>query len=298
MSKLLLVVVCGLFHLVATAQVSKIETYQFEINRAEHLLVQKKYPEALETYQRAFFISGEAFTKDIFNALSIAAELGNQERFFQILPMMADKCIPQKKFEEIERFKSMSDDTRWATFFSQQNCPTGCIDKELLTKSNKIAKKYQAKFATAVNDRQFDEAFEEWANLVKEEGYISEFEIGAIDFSGKTIFDELIVDHVTKRSIDKKKTDLRGILTQAVTDGKLAPQRAAYWIDLQNDPYKTGILIARAFGKKPANEAKLPKSMVDKINEVRSIMHLESIEQYATKHGLLTSSGLSGFYID
>lgn len=282
-----------------------IAVYHPVINQAELRIVDGRYDEALAAYKQAFASVPSAFARDYYNAAVTALLLQDRKETFNYLEKLVAKGVSLNYLERQPVFDSLQSTRHWRKF---------------ARKYTKRRRKYDEGFNQELRanldelyarDQYFRQAKGGWrvhgdtikkievANTAKllgwidAYGYPGEDQIGVADTLEQLPRFSIVIERQTQA---RKGHDFTEVLTQAVRQGRIAPQPVAYLLDQQAGRSKYG---SRAFIKidcdKCAESDKVGQYLTGKtdeetrqrINMKRLELGMEPLDEYRLKilHG-------------
>ena len=236
--KLFFVLVLSLGVRLAVAQdVNFVKVYHPFINKAELLLVDANYNDALGNYQKAFLAVPCGFMKDYFNAAVCATYLGDATDTYKYLLEVAGKGISLDFIKDETAFKGIQQDPNWRNF-----------EKEYLAKKRefdlKINKGLKDKLAKVVERDQWfrvqvAEAFAD--SIIKVDrrnateldyifdryGFPGEDQIGCGD-GGMPIIQYPLYTVIRRQSSENQTINFSNYLFTAIRNGRITPHSATH----------------------------------------------------------------------
>ncbi|MCX2741374.1 hypothetical protein [Pontibacter anaerobius] len=291
-------------HAVAQEAPDYTQVYHPVINQAELLIVDGKYEEALQAYHEAFEAVPSPFARDYYNAAICALLLQERKKTFNYLEELVQKGVSLEYLERQPVLDSLRATRHWRKFAKKypkrRRKYDEKLNQELRADLDELYARdqyfRQAKGGWRVHGdtiRQIEKAnVQKLLGWVEEYGYPGEDLIGVADTLEQLPRFSIVISRQTKA---RKGHDFTEVLTQAVQQGRIAPQPAAYLLDQQAGRNKYG---SRAYVKvnctKCADDEELGKLgdyMVMKISEEeqeqidkrREKIGLEPLEQYKYK---------------
>lgn len=259
-----------------------IKEYRSKILLAEDLILQDNYKEALETYIQAFS-SPEFFSRDIYNALALADHMNDPVRFSEILQYYNKKCITRETLlsDPLVR-KHMANEAVRRTVDSF-DCTLGHSDivnfeeykhlKSLASEPEKNEK---------IIRRIVEKKVKKW---IKNNVLLpNENETHLLSIKGEQLHDIFISLYCSTRAEDRGLHPATDWLLKQVEAGRLEPNKAAHWIDIQNDKFKTGTIGMSRGAKNVNNNLRLyTRELIEEINANREIILLDPFEKWVEK---------------
>ncbi len=219
--------------------------YHPVIHKAEMKIIHEDYKEAFELYQSAFDKVRFGFARDYYNALLCAIEVDDLDSVFKYLEKLAGKGVERWYFtyNETVLFSKIKDDPKWKSFldlyeYIQQQSYLITVDYEVLGELGRRDNLDQEVRNTHRGDynaiQKIDNGNIEYlVKVILEKGFPSEEMLGKpTPVSGMDFYHNMILHHMKNWKLDTTLTDLRPFLRKAVRDGKITPERVAYYLDL------------------------------------------------------------------
>jgi hypothetical protein len=222
----------------AVAQdVNFVKVYHPFINKAELLVVDANYKDALENYQKAFSVVPRGFMKDYFNAAVCATYLGDATNTYKYLLEVAGKGISLDFIKDETAFMGIQQDPSWRNF-----------EKEYLVKKRefdlKINKGLKDKLAKVVERDQWfrvrgAEAFADTIMKVDRRnateldyvfdryGFPGEDQIGCGD-GGMPIIQYPFYTVIRRQTPENQTINFSNYLMTAVRNGRITPHSATH----------------------------------------------------------------------
>ena len=307
MRALLIVFVFLLAQPLRAADADYIKTYHPVIHEAELLVLRKDYKAALDKYRQAFHAVPEPFARDYYNAAVCAMLTEDPKLTIGYLEELALKGVELSFIEKQEVFKPLQDTKEWEKFkkkypknhrkFKRKADLDVRADLDELYARDKyfrLAEGGLRVYADTLRKIENDNVDILLRTIVKH-GYPGEKLIGVGDTIEQLPRFSIVIERQTKA---KKGFDFTPILLEAVQQGRLAPQAAAYLMEAQQGQriYKTIALVKVACtnAKDCAGDKKLKslnKYLVenisareeDKVNALRAELGLEPLADYRKK---------------
>ncbi|CAH0997050.1 hypothetical protein EMA8858_03187 [Emticicia aquatica] len=223
--------------LAAAQDINYIKTYHPSINKAELLVVNTNYKEALENYEKAFAAVPRGFMKDYFNAAVCATYLGDATNTYKYLLEVASKGISLDFIKDETAFIGIQQDPNWRTFeleylakkreFDQK------INKGLKDKLAKIVERDQwfrmrdaQAFADTIVkiDRQ---NATELDYIIDRYGFPNEETIGCGE-GGMPIIQYPFYTVIRRQTPENQTINFSNYLMVAARNGKISPHSATY----------------------------------------------------------------------
>lgn len=280
------------------------QVYHPVINEAELLVVDKAYGKALDAYQQAFEAVPSPFARDYYNAAICALQLGERKKTFNYLEKLVQKGVSLEYLERQPVLDSLRDTRQWRKFAKKypkrRDKYEQELNKELRANLDELYARdqyfRQAKGGWRVHGdtiRKIEEANTKLLlGWIEEHGYPGEDLIGVADTLELLPRFTIVIVRQTQA---RKGHDFTEVLKQAVQQGRIAPQVAAYLLDQQAGTDKYG---ARVFAKincsKCANDEKLSslsnymttkisRKEEEQVDKRRKELGLEPLELYKYK---------------
>ncbi|MCC9168265.1 hypothetical protein [Pontibacter harenae] len=301
-----------LFLLITAAQTAKanpdyVKAYYPLINEAELKVVSQQYDSALVYYQQAFTTVSAPLARDYYNAAVCAMLTANQKQTVEYLEQLVLKGVAFSYLESQPVFEELHTTRQWRkfrrksrkyrrTFESTANLDLRADLDELYARDQYFRQAEGGLRVYRDTLREIESAnVKMLLNWISQYGYPGEALVGVADTLEELPRYSIVIQRQTKL---KGGFDFTSILTQAVHEGKLAPQAAAYLMDQQAGKH---IYSSRAFIKVNCNnpedcaqDKKLEKTqgyLVEKlsagelseVNERRSKLGLEPLADYRKK---------------
>jgi hypothetical protein len=236
--KLFFVLLFSLGVRLAVAQdINFVKVYYPFINKAELMVVDAKYKDALENYQKAFLAVPRGFMKDYFNAAVCATYLGDATNTYKYLLEVAGKGISLDFIKDETAFVGIQQDPNWRNF-----------EKEYLSKKRefdlKINKILKDKLAKVVERDQWfrvrgAEAFADTIVKVDRQnaseldyifdryGFPGEDQIGCGD-GGMPIIQYPFYTVIRRQSPENQTINFSNYLITAIRNGRVTPHSATH----------------------------------------------------------------------
>ncbi len=283
------------------------KVYHPVIYEAEQFILVKDYAAALDKYKAAFKEAPEPFARDYYNAAVCAVLAENHSQAIDYLNKLILKGVTLEYLQKKEVFAPLHDSRAW---------------KKLEKKYPKHRRKYKRKadldlradldelyardryyrfaegglrvYADTLRKIENDNVDILLRNIQKH-GYPGEKLIGVGDTIEQLPRFSIVIERQTKA---KKGFDFSDILKEAVQNGSLSPQAAAYLIETQqgNRSYNTRALVrVECSNNKDCEGSKklkklnkyliedLKQKQLSKVNERRALLGLEPVAEYRQK---------------
>ncbi|TPE45191.1 hypothetical protein [Pontibacter mangrovi] len=231
------------------------EVYHPKINKAELLVVEGQYEEALEAYEQAFDAVPSPFARDYYNAAICALLQDKERKAFNYLEELVQKGVSLEYLHGQPVLDSLEGSRRWRKFAKKypkrRTKYEHTYNQELRADLDELYARdqyfRQAEGGMRVHGdtiRKIEEANTKLLlGWVKEFGYPGEDLIGVADTLEQLPRFSIVIERQTKM---RKGHDFTEVLLEAVQQGRMAPQPAAYLLDQQAGRNKYG---SRAFVK-------------------------------------------------
>jgi hypothetical protein len=298
---MLLVLVAGN---VFADEVDYTKVYYPVINNAELSITQGDYSVALAYYREAFEAVGNPFARDYYNAAVCAMLVNNKKYTLNYLEALAKKGVSITYLESQPVFASLQTSKQWRKFNKKyskyRQHYEDNVNLDLRADLDELYARDQyfreAKGGLRVNGDTINKIeaantkkFLQW---VDKYGYPSETLIGVKDTIEDLPRFSIIIQRQTKA---RKGYDFSKILYDAVSQGKIIPQAAAYLLEQQEGVSKYGskayvkVSCSSCNEKKPLAdlgrylEDKRSEKEIAQINERRQNLGLEPLSDYKKK---------------
>lgn len=230
------------------SQITNIENYQTVINKAELAYIDGNKTDALHLYYDLLQSSNGNFCKDIFNGLIVSAELNEKDKFFEILQLLFVKGIPNDLLNETTEFEKYKTDRRWQEFLAQNSkyeCPNPSLKSkidslEITDQYFRIKEGSYKVYRDTINKIDSMNILFLFS-LVETNSFPSEDEIGVKNWFGGQGFDIVFHHYTQSTSLQKSKPKITPIIVNLVRQGKIAPNRACRWLEMQNGEFTAGV---------------------------------------------------------
>ncbi|MBC5775938.1 hypothetical protein H8S95_17820 [Pontibacter sp. KCTC 32443] len=284
-----------------------IKAYHPVIHEAELLLLNKDYSSALDKYKDAFKAVPEPFARDYYNAAVCAMLSENYEQTFDYLEELVLKGVELPFIRKQEVFKPLHETKEWDKFLdsypkrrkkykrhAELDIRADLDDLYARDKYYRLAKGGVRIYADTLRKIENDNV-DILLRTIQKHGYPGEKLIGVGDTIEQLPRFSIVIERQTKA---KKGFDFTDILKEAVQQGKLSPQAAAYLMETQQGvrKYKTRALVwvSCSNPKDCAGDKKLKalnKYLVEdlndkeeqKVNAFRAELGLEPLADYRKK---------------
>ena len=280
-----------------------IKKYFSQINKAELLICEGDHSQALETYKSAFKEIQKPFGKDLFNAAlcgQLSGKLLYRNEYLQIIINNSD---------ELEFLRSNFLGTYLTVEEWQQLIATQHIDydpalrkefEEIHRKDQLFRPMYDTHDDTINANRK--ENLARILELTDLSGFPSHIELGFTNYLRGQKHDIVLHHTAQRRSKDKSVLDLEPILHKAVTEGRIDPETAIFYMNFQNDlekgkfeVYSVWQYMHHLLPDSLNNKIWIPKlneEQVNQANSKRKEWYANSLEDIGTKAYYLSRSNL------
>lgn len=222
----------------AVAQdVNFIKIYHPFINKAELLVVDNNYNEALETYQKAFAAVPRGFMKDYFNAAVCATYLSDATNTYKYLLEVAGKGISLDFIKDETAFMGIQRDSNWRNFEKEYLAKKRGFDlninKGLQGKLEKVVERDQwfrmrgaEAFADTIvkidrqNASELDSIFDKY-------GFPGEDQIGCGE-GGMPIIQYPFYSVIRRQTPKNQTINFSNYLIAAIRNGRITPHSATH----------------------------------------------------------------------
>ena len=273
-----------------------VKAYHPVINQAELKVVDGQYEDALRAYQQAFAAVPSPFARDYYNAAVCATLLGEERQARKYLEQLALKGVSLAYLERQEAFDALQSTRHWRkfkrkypkrrrTFEQTANLDLRADLDELYARDQYFRQAEGGLRAYRDTLKQIEDSnVKLLLSWIEAHGYPGEGLIGVADTLEQLPRYSIVIRRQTKA---RKGYDFTAILTQAVHQGNIDPQAAAYLLDQQAGQNKYG---SRAFVTinctKCKKEAEQEKILAGYLEEKRSAEELERVNQRREALGL------------
>lgn len=234
---LLLLSLLGSIISVAQSSANYLTDYHPHINKAESLLIEYDYYNALVHYDSAFANVERGFMKDYFNAAVCATYLGEADQTFDYLLKVASKGISLDFVKSEVAFSSIQKTDKWRDFelkyleerrkFEEQLNIT--YQKEINTiaaRDKWFREKNAETFADTIATIDLQNAL--WLrDLIEEKGFPGEDEIGC-GAGGFPVLQYDFYDVIRRQTPESQVVNFSNQLMTAARNGKILPHFAAH----------------------------------------------------------------------
>ncbi|MGB0864063.1 MAG: hypothetical protein ACPG19_00620 [Saprospiraceae bacterium] len=273
-------------------QIENYLDYQKQINQAELSLVRGNKKAAFDFYYTALQKSNGNFTKDVYNALLLSSELSEDDAFFTFLDLLIPKGLKNTYLNKY--FEEYHDDVRWKDFL-KRNKNHVLIKKELKIKMDSLTIKDQffrikkgsydvyGDTINKIDSLNMNFLFD----LVVTNQFPGENEIGVRNFAGGQGYDIVFHHYTQGTSLDDKKLKITPLLVNLVLEGRILPNKASLWLELQNGEYSAGVFDILNFKVNDVVSDWYISKYTDRkkviINEYRKWLGMETLDEYCEK---------------
>ncbi|MBB6612932.1 hypothetical protein H7F15_17965 [Pontibacter sp. Tf4] len=304
---LLLVFVLLLVRPVLATDTDYIKAYHPLVHEAELLIINKDYAAALEKYKTAFAAVPEPFARDYYNAAVCATLSEDKKQTFDYLKQLALKGVDLAFVQKQKVFEPLYETKDWRKFEKKYpkyhrkykrrtNQEVRAELDELYYRDRKyrFAEGGLRVYADTLRKIE-DENVDMLLRTIARHGFPGEKLIGAGAAMEQLPRFSIVIERQTTA---KKGFDFTPLLQEAVQQGNLTPQAAAYLMEAQagNRKYKTIALVKVACTNPkdcegPKKLKLLDKYLVerlstreeDKVNTLRASLGLEPLIDYRKK---------------
>ena len=289
------------------AQIENYLIYQKGINQAELNLIRGKKAESLNNYYSILTTSKGNFCKDIYNALLLSSELSKTDTFFVLLDLLIPKGLENSYINS--HFKKFHKYSQWDLFLTKNKVQPN-IKHELKAKIDSLGvidQKFRIKKGSykiyedtirIIDSLNMDYIFE----LIASNQFPGERDIGVNNFAGRQGYDIVFHHYTQSTSLDKNKYKITPLLVNLVLQGKLLPNKASHWLEMQNGEFTAGVFDVLCFdvnGKETAHFVpKYDKRKKVIINEYRKWLGMESLDEYYEKFRFQINNPKSNYIFD
>ncbi|GAB3534395.1 hypothetical protein GCM10027443_21410 [Pontibacter brevis] len=257
-----------------------VQVYHPVINVAELSIVEGNYKEALTAYKQAFASVPAPFARDYYNAAVVAVKLDDEKQAFNFLEQLVAKGVSLPYLERQQVFDTLRTTSRWKKFEKKYpkrrkryeqaaNLDLRADLDELYARDQYFR---QAKGGLRVHGdtiRQIEiDNVTNLLNWINDYGYPGETLIGVADTLEELPRFSIVIQRQTAA---RNGYNFKGILANAVKEGRIAPQAVAYLLDQQAGKTVYG---SKAFAKiictkckKDKNHKKIQSLLVENMSE-------------------------------
>ncbi len=280
-----------------------ITLYHNLTNEEELLICNADYLNAIENYKQAFDKIQKPFGHDIFNA-ALASQMSNQkierDGFIRILLNNSD---------DLDKIKSTFvgpyiTDRDWNELIKARTIkynPELRIEfKEIQERDQLFRPMYETHDDTINANRIIN--MNRILELTEINGFPSHFELGFTESMWGQNHD-IVLHHTTqRRSTNKNIIDLKPILFEAVSKGRFDPEKAIFYLNMQNDTDKQNY---ETYSTQQYLHPQLPDSLTNKIwlpnltkeeesyaNQIRTMWNADLLKDIAIKSSFKAQSEL------
>lgn len=218
-------------------EINYLKTYHPKINTAELLVINGKYTDALDQYQKAFAAVPRGFMKDFFNAAVCATYLGDATNTYKYLLEVAGKGISLDFIKDETAFMRIQQDPNWRNFEKEYLAKKREFDlkinKALKDKLAKITERDQLfrvrnpeAFADSITKVDKQNATE-LDYLITKYGFPNEDVIGCGE-GGMPVIQYPFYTIIRRQTPDKQIVNFSNHLMDASKNGKISPHTATY----------------------------------------------------------------------
>ena len=235
--KCLLLLILGFIAQQTFAQdINYVKTYYPLINKAEILVIDGKYKDALDQYQKAFSLAN-GYMKDYFNAAVCATYIGDATNTYKYLLEVAAKGISLDFIKNETAFMGIQQDPNWRNFEKEylvkkrefeQKINRGLKDKlaKIVDRDQWFRVRDAVAFADTIVKIDKQNATE-LDYLIARYGFPDEDMIGSGE-SGMPVIQYSFYTIIRRQTLDKQTINFSNHLMNAVRDGKILPHTATH----------------------------------------------------------------------
>jgi len=272
-----------------------IKTYHPLINQAELYVVEGKYAEALQAYRQAFTAVPTAFARDYYNAAVCAALLQQEKQAVDYLKKLARKGVSLAYLEQQQVFDTLQTSRQWRKFkrkypryrhkFEQSANLDLRADLDELYARDQYFRQAAGSLRVYRDTLQQIEAqnLKMLLQWIETYGYPGEELIGVADTLEQLPRYSIVIERQTRA---RKGYDFTSILTEAVRQGRIAPQPAAYLLDQQAGQSKYGTKAFVRLKCSSCKDSKQRKVLKRYMEEKREKHELEQLDANRQQLGL------------
>ncbi|RAU81504.1 hypothetical protein [Pontibacter arcticus] len=292
---------------VAVAAPDYVKVYHPVINRAELQIMDKNYAEALASYQEAFAAVPDAFARDYYNATVCALLANNEKQTFAYLQALAQKGVSLDYLKRQPVFDSLEQTKPWRKFerkyskyhrvYKRKANLDLRADLDELYARDQYFRQAEGGLRVYGDTLRKIEAdnVKKLLSWVDKYGYPGEALIGVADTLEQLPRFSIVMQRQTKAS---RGYDFTPVLRKAVHEGRLAPQVAAYLMDVRegDSKYKSRALVKvnctnpeecekdkKLRAAKGYLVEKMSKKELKQVDEERAQLGLETLSEYRDK---------------
>ncbi|MCC9136425.1 hypothetical protein ACFSKU_06195 [Pontibacter silvestris] len=278
-----------------------VEVYHPVIHQAEASILNKDYTTALAYYQQAFALVPVPFARDYYNAAVCAVLVNDAKQAFDYLEKLVLSGVSLAYLEQQEVFEPLHETRQWKKFKRRYpkrrrefrhaaNLDLRADLDELYARDQYFR---QAEGGLKVHGdtiRKIEAAnVQKLLGWINQYGYPGEALIGVADTLEEVPRFSIVIQRQTKF---RGGYDFSDILTTAVHEGKLAPQAAAFLMDVQagRNNYKAKALVkVDCYKTEDCIDAdqyfqeSLSQKEREQIDELRLKLGLEPLTDYKRK---------------
>jgi len=280
-----------------------ISEYHEIINKAELLICSANYEQASKEYNRAFQKIIKPFGHDIFNA-ALVSQLANKsdarDDYLQLLINNSDDLGKIKSIFVDAYITQEAWDQLLADRKVEYNLELRGEFKEIHERDQLFRPMYETHDDTINANRIIN--MNRILELTEFKGFPSQIELGFTESLWGQNHDIVLHHTAQRRSRDKNIMDLESILLQAVNKGRFDPERAIFFLSMQNDSDKRNF---ETYSIWQHVHPQLPDSLNNKIwlpnlteeqetsaNEIRMLWSADKLDDIAAKSNFKAKSSL------
>ena len=222
----------------------------------------------------------------------ISNEINHIDTFYNLLDLLLAKGLDNESLKK-NIIKPPNTDERWESFLSANNVST--VKDELLRSKidslhfiDQYFRKKEGSYKTygdtikIIDSLNMDFLY----NLVLNDQFPVELEIGVRNFASRQGYD-IVFHHYAQGTSENMKQKITPIIINLVLQGKILPNKAAQWLELQNDEFSAGVFDILSF--KVDNKStdyyvsNYTKERKLYINQYRKLLGMESLDEYHKK---------------
>lgn len=218
-------------------QNKELAEYFEKIQLAEHALINNELPVAHKWYNKAFANKKQPFAKDLYNSMLIAVKLKKRKSAYKNYTIL--KCLQypfsadflQKNFPDKYNSIPTKCNIILDTVYKKKLDSLFQIDQHFrkLANGNLMNKKKEISESDSITSAGL-------LKLIEIKGFPSEYEIGLSSTNGSLMqnFYLIIWHQMAMNHVSTQKVNFSQKLIDALNNGKILPEHAAFLIDLNN----------------------------------------------------------------